>query len=132
MIKVVSIKIDETFDFEIQKCIKQRNIERIKNHQNQEITMKTAIRRGQAFKRRENMHLLEDILFEHNYLIQIEKEDREGIRGNTLIFYQNTLLFDLDDIMYIGKNICDYVINKLGKNKQITLDKNELKKFFNE
>ena len=75
------------------------------------------------------MHILEDILFENNYVINIEKEDRDGIRGNVCIFYDHTLIYTLNEIMNKGKIICEYIINKLGKNKQIKIYKNELKQF---
>ena len=128
LIKVISIK-NNSFDFQIQQFIKKRNIERINEQNKLQITMKTAKRRGQAFKRRENMHILEDILFENNYVINIEKEDRDGIRGNVCIFYDHTLIYTLNEIMNKGKIICEYIINKLGKNKQINIYKNELKQF---
>ena len=94
--------------------------------ENYHIATKTAERRIQSTKRRECMRLLEDILLEFGYIIEIEKESIHGYEGNIYIFLKNQLLYDSEKIRDVGELINRKIGELLSLTPSVTLNSSSI------
>ncbi|ELP95295.1 hypothetical protein EIN_141370 [Entamoeba invadens IP1] len=69
-------------------------------------------------KKRDTIHILEDILFEDGFVVFYDNENREGIRGNVFIQMPNGELLNKDMIVKLGEAVWNYCTDKMNDDKK--------------
>ncbi|ELP83935.1 hypothetical protein EIN_393760 [Entamoeba invadens IP1] len=99
----------------IKRRKKEKNAEMLKNG----IDYRIMERKIQNEKKREILHLLEDILFEDGFIVYYENENREGIRGNVFIQMPDKQIVNKEMIIKLGESIEKYCSDRfIEKRKQ--------------
>ncbi|ELP83379.1 hypothetical protein EIN_372840 [Entamoeba invadens IP1] len=86
-------------------------------------SLKTAKRRTQVTKRRETIRLLQDLLSEFGYFVEIEKENVDGFEGEITIYKDGLLFLKTEQVREMGKNINIYLTELLNCSKSIVVNK---------
>ena len=124
------INDEETID--IKHFMKQRGQDLIHSYQQQDFSLKTAQRRERSRRRMEMLFYLEDVLFLHGIDIHVSSSSMYGIYGPISISVENNCILETSQIVQIGKNVVEFVTQKMSHENEVLIDNNELQKFVQE
>ncbi|ELP91122.1 hypothetical protein EIN_269580 [Entamoeba invadens IP1] len=96
---------EELYTFDVKKYVKIRLNEKLNLFIKNGFNATTAHRKVVNEKKREVLHLLEDILFNEGFVVYYENENREGIRGNVFIQMPDGRIIERDMIINLGTKI---------------------------
>ena len=117
---------DDTID--IKNIMKKRGQSFITSLQ-QTSSIKTAQRRERSRRRMEMLFLLEDYLFLEGIDIHVNAASMYGVYGPITVQSDDTILLNTKHINIIGKNIVEYITNKISSGNDVLIEKNELTRF---
>ncbi|ELP92488.1 hypothetical protein EIN_523860 [Entamoeba invadens IP1] len=105
----------EVWQLEVSSLVKRRCKEMENVYILKGASQKTALRRALNKKRRETMHILEDILYEEGYSVSYKGENREGIYGEMSVVFPNGIILNNDRIERLGKLVWEHVNGHMGE-----------------
>ncbi|ELP85533.1 hypothetical protein EIN_148450 [Entamoeba invadens IP1] len=114
------------FTFEVPSFLKRKKTEKLVELNKEGKKGKKGFRQVQNQKKREVIHLLEDILFEDGFLVFYDNENREGIRGNVIIQMPNGQIIQKEMIIKLGEAIWTYCSNKFNEEQRSVLIKEKV------
>ena len=106
---------------------KRRRYENIKKCMMEEerISGRCFQHRLEQINRREMTHLLEDILLQYGVFVFIEREENNGISGDSNIYYKGATLHKFEYVE-IAERVRKYIRQKMESKRNISLEKGEL------
>ncbi|ELP87594.1 hypothetical protein EIN_145680 [Entamoeba invadens IP1] len=111
-----------SFVFNVQSFLAKRAQERMSSYNKKNSSGKWALRKVRSQKKRECIHLLEDILFEDGFVVMYDTENREGIGGNIFIILPDGSVMDKVMIKRLGQTIWNYCEVEKKDTKEIILN----------
>ncbi|ELP84344.1 hypothetical protein EIN_277940 [Entamoeba invadens IP1] len=126
-IKKLMILNDDKWSLEIDTIVKERIKAIEKDYKNSGVAKNTAFRRSLNHKKRDMMHIVEDIIYEWGYTVRYEGENREGIYGNVEIEMPNGKLINKKRIVDIDQRVWEYLRVKMVSSKLHYNDTNFVK-----
>ncbi|ELP88796.1 hypothetical protein EIN_438060 [Entamoeba invadens IP1] len=122
-IKQILFHKDQPFIFNVQTFLTKRCLEKMASFEGDGVSQRTALRRALNEKKRDSLHILEDILIEDGLVTIYEVENREGIRGNVCIKLPDGSIVNKKMIEKLGESIWMYCECELTNKSKVVLDK---------
>ena len=115
------------------KEFKERRFEEIKTYmmKHENITETCFKHRLEQIRRREVMHLLEDMLLQLGIFVYIETEENNGFSGDSIIYGREEQI-KLEEYETIADGVREYIRLKMGNKTKVKIEKGELLQFIPE
>ena len=112
------------------KEFKERRFEEIKTYmmKHENITETCFKHRLEQIRRREVMHLLEDMLLQLGIFVYIETEENNGFSGDSIIYGREEQI-KLEEYETIADGVREYIRLKMGNKTKVKIEKGELLDF---